>query len=107
MPPPFILSIPIKNIDYKPGQFLTLIIPVEGKEIRRSYSLSSTPHESPRLSVTVKRVDGGLMSNYLLDTLQVGQEMKVMEPIGNFCLTCAPSNQRHVLLFELVAVSRL
>ncbi|MFD1187936.1 2Fe-2S iron-sulfur cluster-binding protein, partial [Pontibacter rugosus] len=88
-----------KNIDYKPGQFLTLIIPVEGKEIRRSYSLSSTPHESPRLSVTVKRVDGGLMSNYLLDTLQVGQEMKVMEPIGNFCLTCAPSNQRHVLLF--------
>ncbi|WP_266202274.1 ferredoxin--NADP reductase [Pontibacter kalidii] len=87
------------TIAYKPGQFLTLILPVEGKEIRRSYSLSSTPHEAPRLSVTVKRVEGGLMSNYLLDHLQVGQEVKVMEPIGNFCLTCAPTNQRQVLLF--------
>ncbi|WP_299754431.1 ferredoxin--NADP reductase [uncultured Pontibacter sp.] len=86
-------------INYKPGQFLTLILPVEGKEIRRSYSLSSTPHEAPRLSVTVKRVEGGLLSNYLLDSLQVGQEVKVMEPIGNFCLTCAPTNQRQVLLF--------
>ncbi|OKL40176.1 ferredoxin--NADP reductase [Pontibacter flavimaris] len=88
-----------QTIDYKPGQFLTLILPVEGKEIRRSYSLSSTPHEAPRLSVTVKRVEGGLMSNYLLDHLQAGQEVKVMAPIGNFCLTCAPTNQRQVLLF--------
>lgn len=88
-----------KPINYKPGQFLTLILPVEGKEVRRSYSLSSTPHEAPRLSVTVKRVDGGMMSNYLLDNLEVGQELKVMEPLGNFCLTCAPDNQRHVLLF--------
>lgn len=86
-------------INYKPGQFLTLILPIEGKEVRRSYSLSSTPHEAPRLAVTVKRVEGGLMSNYLLDNLQVGQDMKVMEPIGNFCLTCAPDNQRQVLLF--------
>lgn len=86
-------------IPYKAGQFLTLILPIEGKEIRRSYSLSSTPHEAPRLSVTVKRVEGGLMSNYLLDNLQVGQQVKVMEPIGNFCITCAPSNQREVLLF--------
>lgn len=88
-----------QKIDYKPGQFLTLILPIEGKEVRRSYSLCSTPHEAPRLSVTVKRVEGGLVSNYLLDTLQVGQEVKVMEPLGNFCLTCAPTNQRQVLLF--------
>lgn len=88
-----------KEITYKPGQFLTLILPIDGKETRRSYSLSSTPLEAPRLAVTVKRVEGGLMSNYLLDNLQVGQEVKVMEPLGNFCLTCAPTNQRQVLLF--------
>ncbi|MBC5994614.1 ferredoxin--NADP reductase [Pontibacter cellulosilyticus] len=86
-------------IPYKPGQFLTLILNIDGKEIRRSYSLSSTPHEAPRLAVTVKRVSGGLMSNYLLDNAKVGDEIKVMQPIGNFCLTCAPDNQRHVLLF--------
>ncbi|WP_162052753.1 FAD-binding oxidoreductase [Pontibacter pamirensis] len=88
-----------KSITYKPGQFLTLILPIDGKEVRRSYSLSSTPHEAPRLAVTVKRVDGGLVSNYLIERLQVGQEVKVMEPVGNFCLTCAPTNQRQVLLF--------
>ena len=88
-----------KTITYKPGQFLTLILTIEGKEVRRSYSLSSTPLEAPRLSVTVKRVDGGLVSNYLIDHLQPGQEVKAMEPLGNFCLTCAPSNQREVILF--------
>ncbi|MHA6247305.1 2Fe-2S iron-sulfur cluster-binding protein [Pontibacter sp. CAU 1760] len=88
-----------KTIPYKPGQFLTLILPIEGKEFRRSYSLSSGPKEAPRLSITVKRVEGGVISNYLVDHLQVGQEVKVMEPTGNFCITCAPENQRHVILF--------
>jgi ring-1,2-phenylacetyl-CoA epoxidase subunit PaaE len=83
---------------YKPGQFLTLIIPFEGKKVRRSYSLSSTPYNSSRLSVTVKRVAGGLVSNYLVDTLQIGQEIEVMEPIGNFCLTCDSNQTRHIVL---------
>jgi ring-1,2-phenylacetyl-CoA epoxidase subunit PaaE len=88
-----------KTVPYKAGQFLTLILPVDGKEIRRSYSLSSCPQEAPRLAVTVKRVEGGLVSNYLVEKLRVGQEVKVMEPLGNFCLTCTPTNKRQVLLF--------
>jgi ring-1,2-phenylacetyl-CoA epoxidase subunit PaaE len=88
-----------QTVSYKPGQFLTLILNIDGKEVRRSYSLSSTPHEETRLSVTVKRVSGGLVSNYLLDSLKAGDEIRVMQPIGNFCLTCAPDNKRHVLLF--------
>ena len=88
-----------KTINYKPGQFLTLILPIGGQEVRRSYSLSSCPQEAPRLAVTVKRVEGGLVSNFLLESLQVGQEVKVMEPLGNFCLTCAATNQRQVVLF--------
>ena len=76
-----------KHITYKPGQFLTLIIPFEGREVRRSYSLSSTPHEAPQLAVTIKRVAGGVVSGYLLDHVKVGDEIKVMEPLGNFCLT--------------------
>jgi ring-1,2-phenylacetyl-CoA epoxidase subunit PaaE len=87
-----------QTIPYKPGQFLTLIIPFEGKKVRRSYSLSSTPNESPRLSVTVKRVSGGLVSNYLVDNVKVGQEIEVMEPIGNFCLTCNLNETRHIVL---------
>ncbi|QCR22926.1 FAD-binding oxidoreductase [Pontibacter sp. SGAir0037] len=91
---------PLKEtIAYKPGQFLTLILPIGGKKVRRSYSLCSTPKEAPRLSVTVKRVKGGLVSNYLPNHVKVGQEMEVMAPVGNFCLTCEASNKRNVILF--------
>ncbi|WP_162427040.1 ferredoxin--NADP reductase [Pontibacter pudoricolor] len=86
-----------QTINYKPGQFLTLIIPFEGKKERRSYSLSSTPHENT-LSVTIKRVPGGKVSNYLLDNAAVGQEIEVMEPLGNFCITCDVAETRNVIL---------
>ncbi|MEY4931114.1 MAG: hypothetical protein RI909_1838, partial [Bacteroidota bacterium] len=58
---------PQQNIAYKAGQFLTLIATVGGKEVRRSYSLSSSPFTDADLVVTVKRVDKGLMSNWLPD----------------------------------------
>ncbi|WP_303311991.1 ferredoxin--NADP reductase [Hymenobacter sp. BT730] len=84
----------------QPGQFLTLILPcgAGGKKERRSYSLSSTPNEAPRLSVTVKRVPGGLVSNYLLDTVQVGQQMEVMAPLGNFTLKTGAKTARSLVL---------
>lgn len=88
-----------KPIPFKAGQFLTLIIPIDGKKVRRSYSLCCAPNEGSRLSVTVKRVEGGLVSNYLLDNLQVGQEMEVMEPLGNFNLVPDAEKSRQIILF--------
>ena len=84
----------------QPGQFLTLILPCGpgGKKERRAYSLSSTPHEAPRLSVTVKRVTGGLVSNYLLDTVRVGQQLEVMNPLGSFALKPSPKAARSLVL---------
>ena len=75
-----------QEIPYKSGQFLTLITQINGKSERRAYSLCSAPHEGKRLSVTVKRVEGGLMSNFLPDNIKAGDLMDVMAPIGNFCL---------------------
>src|SRR5687768_13916308 len=72
------------KIKYKPGQFLTLLIPIDGKLERRSYSMSSCPHTDKELCVTVKRVANGKVSNYLNENLKVGQEIEVMEPMGNF-----------------------
>ena len=87
-------------IPSQPGQFLTLILPCGpgGKTERRAYSLSSTPHEAPRLSVTVKRVAGGLVSNHLLDTVRVGQEIQAMAPLGNFTLVPSPKAARSLVL---------
>ena len=87
-----------KTIPYKSGQFLTLITDINGKSVRRAYSLCSAPHEGSRLSVTVKRVQDGLMSNFLPDNVKVGDTMEVMAPIGNFCLEPKPNANRTVVL---------
>jgi ring-1,2-phenylacetyl-CoA epoxidase subunit PaaE len=87
-----------KKINYKPGQFLTLLIPMNGETVRRSYSMSSCPHTEDTLCVTVKRVASGKVSNYINDHLREGQIIEVLEPMGNFTLDLHPV-QRHVILF--------
>ncbi len=90
---------PASKIQYKSGQFLTLITNIEGKEVRRAYSLCSSPFVDQDLAVTVKRVDGGLMSNWLPDHLKAGDTMKVMEPMGMFTTEFVPTNKRHIIMF--------
>ncbi|MEM6524823.1 MAG: ferredoxin--NADP reductase [Bacteroidota bacterium] len=90
---------PETKISYKSGQFLTLIVPVEGKEVRRAYSLCSSPFTDADLTVAVKRVDNGLMSNWLPDNLKVGDTMKIMEPMGVFTTEYDTSNKRHLIMF--------
>src|SRR5579862_5935706 len=67
------------KLNYKSGQFLTLITNVQGKEVRRAYSLCSSPFLDDHLAVMVKRVDNGLMSNWLPDHLKKGDKIKVLE----------------------------
>src|SRR5688572_6452000 len=90
---------PEPKIEYKAGQFLTLIVPVQGKEVRRCYSLCSSPFTDQDLAVTVKRVDNGLMSNWLADTLKPGAKIKVMEPMGQFTTEYHKVNKRHIIMF--------
>jgi len=90
---------PENKISYKAGQFLTLIATVGGKEVRRAYSLSSSPFTDADLVVTIKRVDNGLMSNWLPDNLKVGDTMKVMAPTGHFTTDYKKENKRHVIMF--------
>ncbi|HTF18410.1 MAG TPA: ferredoxin--NADP reductase [Chryseolinea sp.] len=87
------------KINYKSGQFLTLIAPVNGKEVRRAYSLCSSPYLDQDLAVTVKRVDQGLMSNWLPDNLAKGSVLKIMEPMGQFTSPYEASHKRHVIMF--------
>ncbi|GAB4015484.1 2Fe-2S iron-sulfur cluster-binding protein [Spirosoma koreense] len=71
-------------VAYLAGQFLTLLIRHHGHEVRRSYSLSSVPGESLRL--TIKRVQNGEISRYLHDTLHVGDVITSLHPAGRFVL---------------------
>ncbi|MEI6897180.1 MAG: hybrid-cluster NAD(P)-dependent oxidoreductase [Psychromonas sp.] len=71
---------------YKAGQFLTFEVDVAGELEYRAYSLSSTPSKPESVSVTIKRVEGGKVSNYLLDHLQAGIALPAMAPTGDFTL---------------------
>jgi ring-1,2-phenylacetyl-CoA epoxidase subunit PaaE len=90
---------PETPLSYESGQFLTLIIPIEGKEVRRAYSLFTSPVVDQDLGVTVKRVTDGVMSNYLNDEIKVGDVIKVMEPMGNFTTKYEPEKKRHFVIF--------
>ncbi len=87
------------KLNYKSGQFLTVIATVQGKEVRRSYSLCSSPFVDDDLVVMVKRVDNGLMSNWLPENLKPGQKIKVLEPLGNFTTDYDKSKKRHLIMF--------
>lgn len=88
-----------KKINYKAGQFLTLIVPIGGKDVRRAYSLCSSPFVDEDLAVTVKRVDNGLMSNHLPDNLKVGDKIRIMEPMGQFVTEFDTTRKRHLIMF--------
>lgn len=72
------------TVKYKSGQFLTVIPEINGTKVRRSYSFSSSPKTDTAPAITVKRLQNGLVSNYLCDNLKVGDTLEVMEPMGNF-----------------------
>ncbi len=90
---------PDPPIAYKSGQFLSVIAEIDGKEVRRSYSLFTSPFVDKDLGVTVKRVEGGLMSNYLNDHVKTGDTLMVMQPMGNFTSEYNKDNKRHVIMF--------
>ncbi|MBO3700224.1 ferredoxin--NADP reductase [Roseivirga sp. E12] len=87
------------TLSYKSGQFLTVVANVNGKEERRAYSLCSSPFVDAYPAVAVKRVEGGIVSNYLNDSVSAGDIVKLMEPNGNFTTEFTSSNERHVVLF--------
>ena len=81
-----------EKFDYSPGQHITLRAEIEGKEVRRSYSIASSPGEP--LKIGVKRQEGGAFSNFA-QNLRAGEVLDVMEPQGRFVF----SGERNILLF--------
>ncbi|MBS3914033.1 MAG: ferredoxin--NADP reductase [Bacteroidetes bacterium] len=91
----FFFEIPedLKSIyQYTAGQYLTFRVFVNGEEVRRSYSHCTYSGMDAMPGVTVKRVDGGIMSNYMPDNLNVGDTIEVMPPYGKF--TVVPDANR-------------
>lgn len=83
----FVFKNPIFNkIKYEAGQYLTLLLRINDRKYARPYSFSSTPLVDSLLSITVKRVSNGIVSNYIHNSFKVGDVIEVMEPMGDFVL---------------------
>ena len=97
----FVFSAPDARLfRYAPGQFITLELEVDGQTINRCYTLSSTPSSPDLVSITVKRVPNGPVSNWLHDNLKAGDALKVLGPSGGFScfLHTMPAQQKYLFL---------
>ena len=84
---------------YKQGQYITLKMNVNGEELRRSYSICTSPHSENELRVAVKEVQGGRMSTYINRTLKAGDSVEVMTPMGSFYSSLNGSAKKKYVLF--------
>jgi len=73
-----------KSFFFKPGQHLDLVIPVNGKDEHRSYSICSASKEP--LAIGVKALKDGLVSRFLNEAVKEGDFITVSEPRGHFTL---------------------
>ncbi|MDF2157208.1 ferredoxin--NADP reductase [Algoriphagus sp. CAU 1675] len=89
---------PEPYLEYKPGQFLTLVMEFDGKEQRRSYSLCTSPFVDPFPGISVKKVSNGLFSNFLNEKIFPGKTINVLKPLGNFTIDFHSKNKRHFVL---------
>jgi ring-1,2-phenylacetyl-CoA epoxidase subunit PaaE len=83
---------------FEPGQHLTLRATVQGQDVRRSYSICrSRPEalERKELRIASARLPGGLMSNWINDTVAAGDKIEVMTPLGGFTCATQPAARRH------------
>lgn len=88
-----------KKLAYKPGQFLTIHVPVDKVVHKRAYSFSSSPFVDKDLKITVKRVEKGLISNYIHDAIKIGDKFEVDKPTGSFYVDPNKDNKKQYVLF--------
>ncbi|NOQ65032.1 MAG: FHA domain-containing protein [Methyloprofundus sp.] len=81
---------------YKPGQFITFLLNIKGQQIKRAYSMSSSPSRPYVLEVTIKRVRGGIVSNWFFNEVKLGDILSAKGPLGKFTCFNFPA---HKMLF--------
>ena len=83
---------------FKQGQSLTMRTNINKEEIRRTYSICSSPLDN-EWKVAIKRVESGLFSSFANKELKKGDVLEVMEPVGKFYVELDPANNKNYLAF--------
>ncbi len=83
---------------FKQGQYLNLKKEIDGEDVRRSYSLCSSPVDN-KWQVAIKKIDGGLFSTYANEILKEGDVLEVAPPDGNFYVEVEENSQKNYIVF--------
>ena len=86
------------KFQFKQGQSLTMRTTLAGEEVRRTYSLCSSPLDK-KWKVAIKKVDGGIFSSFANENLKEGDLLDVMEPVGKFYTELNPGQKKNYLAF--------
>ena len=84
--------------DFQQGQHLTLKAIINGEDVRRSYSLCSSPVDK-EWKVAVKQIPGGIFSTYINEQVQTGDMMEIMEPSGKFGVPVVKEEAKNYVVF--------
>ncbi|WP_452232840.1 2Fe-2S iron-sulfur cluster-binding protein [Lacinutrix sp. MEBiC02595] len=87
-----------ETFTFQAGQYITVKTTINGNEVRRDYSLCSSP-KSGELKVAVKEVEGGTFSAYANNSLKVGDVLEVASPKGRFVFTPNDSKTKNIAAF--------
>ena len=87
-----------EEFQFQAGQNITLRTTIHGKEVRRSYSICSSPHEN-ELRVAIKKAEEGLFSSHAHEHFEKSQMLDVLPPTGNFILPSMHTNKKHYVAF--------
>ncbi|MCH2213692.1 MAG: 2Fe-2S iron-sulfur cluster-binding protein [Flavobacteriales bacterium] len=86
------------DFQFRQGQYLTLKRDIENQDIRRSYSLCSSPYDR-EWRVAIKKIPGGIFSTFANEELKSGDTLEVMTPSGSFGIDCDPEEARTYAFF--------
>ncbi len=86
------------SFQFKQGQSLTIRATINNDEVRRTYSICSSPLDK-ELRVAIKKVEGGLFSSFANEQLKKNDILEAMEPIGRFNTELDPSNKKSYVAF--------
>ena len=87
-----------QDFKYNQGQYLTLKTIIDNQDVRRSYSLCSSPTDNT-WQVAIKKINGGLFSTFVNDNLKTGDLIDVMPPNGKFFTAINPSKPKNYIVF--------
>lgn len=92
------VNVPSVFRDYSAGQHLTIKVNRHGEILYRTFSISSVPNTGNSLTLTIKKIKDGKVTNYLADSLRVGDTLEVTSPSGQFFINPEPAHQKHYVM---------